>query len=91
MFRDIFDPRIEISMTNSTHYHISIMSLVSPLARNRCQSWTFLVQIIKALCCCLLFRAGNSSLGVNTPSDNENVYVANGQTDRILVLYNSAA
>jgi hypothetical protein len=60
---------------------------MSPLARNGGQSWTFSVQIIKAPCCCPTFLAGNSSLGVNTPSRSGNVYFATGQTDRILVPY----
>jgi hypothetical protein len=34
---------------------------------------TFSVQIIKALCCYPTFLAGNSSLGVNTPSSSGNV------------------
>jgi hypothetical protein len=32
-------------------------------------------------------RGGHISLGVNTPSRSGNVYIANGQTDRILVPY----
>jgi hypothetical protein len=63
------------------------VSLVSPLARNGCQSWTFLGQIIKAPYCCPPFLAGNSSLCVNTQSSRGNVYFANRQTDRILVPY----
>jgi hypothetical protein len=38
MFKLFCDPRIEISMPNYAHYHISKVSLVSPLARNGCQS-----------------------------------------------------
>jgi hypothetical protein len=87
MFQVFFDPRIEISNPNNPHYHVSKVSLMSPLARNGCQSWTFSVQIIKALCCWTYFLAGNSSLGVNTPSSSRNVYFTNEQTDRILVPY----
>jgi hypothetical protein len=70
-------------MPNNPHYYISKVSLVSLLARNECQSWIFLVQIIKAPCDCPPFPAGNSSFGVNTPSSSGNVYITNGQTNRI--------
>jgi hypothetical protein len=36
MFKIFCDPRIEISMPNNPHYHISKVSLVSPMARNGC-------------------------------------------------------
>jgi hypothetical protein len=39
------------------------------------------------LCCCPTFLAGIISLGVNMPSSSGNVYLANGQTDRMLVPY----
>jgi hypothetical protein len=85
MFKLFFDPRIEISIPIDPHYHISKVSLVSPLAGQKC--WTFSVQIIMAPCYSPLFLAGNSTLGVNTPSSSGTVYFANEQTERILVPY----
>jgi hypothetical protein len=41
MSKIFFDPRNQISMPNNPHYHSSKVSLVSPLARNNFQSWTF--------------------------------------------------
>jgi hypothetical protein len=38
----------------------------------------------------LFWRAGDISLGVDTPSSSGNVYFANGQSDRILVPYERA-
>jgi hypothetical protein len=79
--------RIKISTTNNPHYPILKVSLVSPLAKKRCQSWTFSLQITKASCCCTPFLAGNNSLGVKTPSSSGHVFSTNGQTDRLLVPY----
>jgi hypothetical protein len=44
---------------------------------------------VKAPRCCLPLppKAGNSSLGVNTPSSSGNVYFANGQTVRTDAMY----
>jgi hypothetical protein len=41
MCKLFFDPRNEISLPNNPHYHTSKVSLVSPLAINNFQSWTF--------------------------------------------------
>jgi hypothetical protein len=73
-----FDFRIDISMPNKPHNHISKV-----LPRNGDQSWTFQCNFLRLLAIALLFWQATA----NRPSRSRNVNYANGQTDRIVVPY----
>jgi hypothetical protein len=68
-----------MDMSNNPHYHISKVTLVSPLAKNECQRGTFQLTFMWLLAVALLFRRATEY----RPSNSENVKFLTEQTDRI--------